>query len=163
MTQKKTFLCSKCSEQNLKDCSHCFVCGESGHRAVGCLKRSKNQGKRESVSVGGQPETGKEPKSQPVNSAAAQASTKHTNKKPNKQSKSKPHASSIKSATNSKVPLVGKKSLLKCLIGGYPVTVLFDSGSQVSIVDRQWVKRYIPTYAVRPLQELLNDELEVCS
>lgn len=42
--QKKTFLCPKCTEQNLQDCSHCFVCGEPGHRAVGCLKRSKNQG-----------------------------------------------------------------------------------------------------------------------
>ncbi|KAM8832950.1 uncharacterized protein AB9W97_003804 [Spinachia spinachia] len=42
--QKKTFLCQKCSEQNLQDCSHCFVCGESGHRAVGCLKRPKIQG-----------------------------------------------------------------------------------------------------------------------
>ena len=42
--QKKLYLCPKCTEQNLKDCSHCFVCGESGHRAVGCLMRPKKQG-----------------------------------------------------------------------------------------------------------------------
>lgn len=53
------------------------------------------------------------------------------------------------------------KSLLNVFIGGYSVTVLCDSGSQVSIVDRQWVKGYIPNYPVRQLQELLNDELEV--
>lgn len=41
------------------------------------------------------------------------------------------------------------------------MTVLFDSGSQVSLVDRQWVQRFIPNYQVRPLQELLNDGLEV--
>lgn len=45
------------------------------------------------------------------------------------------------------------------MIGGYPVTVLFDSGSQVSIVDRQWVKRHIPHYQVRPLAELIDDDL----
>ncbi|CAI5669467.1 unnamed protein product [Oreochromis niloticus] len=42
--QKKAFLCPKCTEQNLQDCSHCFVCCDSGHRAVGCLKRTKTQG-----------------------------------------------------------------------------------------------------------------------
>lgn len=41
---KKTPLCQRCIELNLQDCSHCFVCSESGHRAVGCLKRTKSQG-----------------------------------------------------------------------------------------------------------------------
>lgn len=60
-----------------------------------------------------------------------------------------------------KVPLVGKKSLLKCLTNGYPVRLLFDSGSQVTIVDRQWTKTHISSYPVRPLKDLLNDGLEV--
>lgn len=36
--------CPKCTEQNRQDCNHCFVCGEPGHRAVGCLKRTKFRG-----------------------------------------------------------------------------------------------------------------------
>lgn len=32
--------------------------------------------------------------------------------------------------------LIGKKCLLKCNLNGYAVTVLLDSGSQVSIIDR---------------------------
>lgn len=40
----KTFGCPNCVEQNRPDCCHCFICGEEGHRAVGCLKKSKNQG-----------------------------------------------------------------------------------------------------------------------
>ena len=40
----RTARCSKCTEQNLQECNHCFVCGEAGHRAVGCLKRAKVQG-----------------------------------------------------------------------------------------------------------------------
>ncbi|KAM9364124.1 uncharacterized protein KZ484_010419 [Pholidichthys leucotaenia] len=73
--QKKTYLCPKCTEQSLQECSHCFVCSESGHRAVGCLKRPKKSGKQESVSVKGQPEIGTESKSQPVNSSSVEAST----------------------------------------------------------------------------------------
>lgn len=40
----KTFGCPNCVEQNRSDCCHFFFCGEEGHRAVGCLKKPKNQG-----------------------------------------------------------------------------------------------------------------------
>lgn len=39
----KPYGCS-CVGQNRPDCCHCFSCGEESHRAVGCLKRQKNQG-----------------------------------------------------------------------------------------------------------------------
>lgn len=42
--RERTNGCPKCVEQGLPHCQHCFVCGEEGHRAVGCLKRQKNQG-----------------------------------------------------------------------------------------------------------------------
>ncbi len=31
-------MCPKCSAQDVTSCSHCFACGEDGHRAVGCLR-----------------------------------------------------------------------------------------------------------------------------
>ena len=40
----RTARCRACAEQDLQECNHCFVCGEAGHRAVGCLKRAKVQG-----------------------------------------------------------------------------------------------------------------------
>lgn len=40
----KTFGCPNCVEQNRPDCRHCFICGEEGHRAAGCLKKPRNQG-----------------------------------------------------------------------------------------------------------------------
>lgn len=46
-------------------------------------------------------------------------------------------------------------------MNGHPATVLFDTGSQVSIIDRAWAKVHIPSYAVRSLQELLETDLEV--
>lgn len=36
--------CSKCTEEERQECNHCFACGEAGHRAVGCVKRTRFQG-----------------------------------------------------------------------------------------------------------------------
>ncbi len=36
--------CTNCSQLGLENCNHCFVCGDAGHRAVGCLKRARQQG-----------------------------------------------------------------------------------------------------------------------
>lgn len=40
----KPYGCPSCVEQEKQDCKHCFICGEEGHRAAGCLKRPKRQG-----------------------------------------------------------------------------------------------------------------------
>lgn len=31
--------CKPCVQQNKATCQHCFVCGQAGHRAIGCLQR----------------------------------------------------------------------------------------------------------------------------
>lgn len=36
--------CTKCLEENRPDCTHCFHCGEEGHKAVGCLQKPTRQG-----------------------------------------------------------------------------------------------------------------------
>lgn len=40
----KTYGCPSCVEQGRHDCKHCFICGDEGHRAAGCLKRPRKQG-----------------------------------------------------------------------------------------------------------------------
>ena len=47
------------------------------------------------------------------------------------------------------------------MIGGYAATVLFDSGSLVSIIDQEWTSTHIPNYRLRPLSELLEEELSI--
>ena len=45
--EKKTrrpYGCPQCIAQAQPNCSHCFFCGEEGHRAIGCLKRQKQAG-----------------------------------------------------------------------------------------------------------------------
>lgn len=58
-------------------------------------------------------------------------------------------------------PLIGRKSLLKCSMAGYAVTVLLDTGANVSLLDRTWKNRYLPHQDVRPLSELINQDLDV--
>lgn len=36
--------CPRCNEEGRQECNHCFACGEAGHRAVGCVKRTRFQG-----------------------------------------------------------------------------------------------------------------------
>lgn len=31
--------CSECVEQSRVSCPHCFICGNAGHRAIGCLQK----------------------------------------------------------------------------------------------------------------------------
>ncbi|XP_041828199.1 uncharacterized protein LOC121631315 isoform X2 [Melanotaenia boesemani] len=40
----KSYGCPNCLEQDRQDCKHCFICGDEGHRAAGCLRRPKRQG-----------------------------------------------------------------------------------------------------------------------
>lgn len=53
--------------------------------------------------------------------------------------------------------LIGEKCTLKCHLSGYIVTVLLDSGAQVSIIDRSWKQKFLPELQVHPLSELMGD------
>lgn len=58
--------------------------------------------------------------------------------------------------------LVGEKCLLKCTMNGYTVSVLLDTGAQVSIMDYNWKEIYLPHVKLRPLTEIIDpQELEV--
>jgi len=58
-------------------------------------------------------------------------------------------------------PLVGCQSLLKCMMAGYLVTVVLDTGAGVSLLDHAWLNKYLPGQQVRPLSELMDDDLNV--
>ncbi len=61
------------------------------------------------------------------------------------------------------VKLIRKKALSQCNLNGLAVTALFDTGAQVSMIDRIWKDKYLPTVEVRPLVELMGmtEKLEV--
>lgn len=64
-----------------------------------------------------------------------------------------------KSPSQRVVKLIGNKCLLKCILSGYIMTVLLDSGAQVSIIDKSWKHKYLPQKEVRPLSELIGSRL----
>lgn len=42
-------------------------------------------------------------------------------------------------------------------MNGYPVTALFDTGAQVSLIDPNWRPKYIPHQDIHPLSELIGE------
>lgn len=59
------------------------------------------------------------------------------------------------------VGLVGKRCAVKKEISGYSVDVLWDTGTQVSIITNDFLRRNLPGVAVKDISELLNVELNL--
>lgn len=60
-------------------------------------------------------------------------------------------------------PLVGKKCLIDCHIQGQGVQALWDSGSQVTIIDELWKKVHLPHTRLKDISEMLDsaDTLDI--
>ncbi|KAL9964944.1 hypothetical protein ACROYT_G028661 [Oculina patagonica] len=54
------------------------------------------------------------------------------------------------------VRLVGRKCSVKCLLNGVETEALWDTGAQVSIVSRSWLRRCLPGCDIRDIAELLG-------
>ena len=54
------------------------------------------------------------------------------------------------------VRLVGRKCTVKCLLNGVETDALWDTGAQVSIISRSWLKRCLPGCDIRDMTELLG-------
>lgn len=151
----KPYGCDKCVELNLLDCTHCFYCGENGHRAVGGLKNQKTPGKLSVVSSRGQavtesrqsqPDISHNGESDKMSVAAWRCKDKDNvadgPRQTNLTSSTSSHA-----LTNSKgkclAKLIGRKALSECNRNGLAVTALLDSGAQVSMIDRYWKNKYL--------------------
>ena len=57
---------------------------------------------------------------------------------------------------NRLVKLIGRKPLFKCLLDGLETKVLWDTGSQVSVVDLDWLSIYAPQAELRPISDFLE-------
>lgn len=142
--------CPKCIEKGLSSCNHCFICGEAGHRALGCLKRGQTKNTNHSSAD-----------AHALSSCEQQCSTEAELPRENqahvKNNFVTPSPMDKENETRERVAqLVGKKCNIKCCINSYAVDCLFDTGAQVSLLDRQWVKTYLPDQKVRPLAELMG-------
>ena len=146
----KKYGCPSCLEKGTDACNHCFNCGDAGHRAVGCLKRWKTKSS-------GQP-------SADVHALSSSNCPSITKAEPKLGKRTQVQTNCVSSSRKSQVTeahervaqLVGRKCNIKCYINNYAMDCLLDTGAQVSILDRQWVKTYLPEHKLRPLAELMG-------
>ena len=59
------------------------------------------------------------------------------------------------------VRLVGEKPVLSCNLGAKKTDVLWDTGSMVSLVDRNWVAVNFPHAEIQSVSDFLDEKLEV--
>ena len=57
--------------------------------------------------------------------------------------------------------LVVKKCKVSCTLDGIPVKGLWDTGTQVSMVSKIWLRENLPSSKSRNLEELLGDEAQL--
>lgn len=58
------------------------------------------------------------------------------------------------------VNLVGEKCEVQCTIGGQIVTALWDTGAQVSLIDKHWLDTNEIQYEFKDLSGLMNLEIK---
>lgn len=148
----KQYGCSECVKKGASSCNHCFTCGQTGHRAVGCLKRGQVENTTQSSA-----------NAHFLDRSTEQCPTKselHTDEMAYvKANCVSPSLINTEAEAKEKVAqLVGRKCKVKCYINSYAADCILDSGAQVSILERQWVKTYLPDHKVRPLSELIGQQ-----
>lgn len=52
--------------------------------------------------------------------------------------------------------LIGKKCTVNCYLDGVPTQVLWDTGSQVCLINEKWRKEHLPHTKVRDTEEILG-------
>ncbi len=124
--------CTQCEQSNLEGrCEHCYKCSSSEHWAVGCRKRTVTRVTSNKIEI-----TSDLMENLPIDHLPE--GTWSTKQK--------------KTAS-----LVGRRCMVQCSLGGVNTSVLWDTGSQVSIVETEWKKRHLPDAEVRPVRELLEE------
>lgn len=159
--------CKNCQSINNGDqCNHCFRCGMSGHMSRDC-RTGKRPGKK----------TGQ------VNMAANTVTT--TSTQADTQDLYKLVTDSIqkleaKLAAKAEMPqeketvsvsllspnrrtrllnLIGKKYVISCSLNDVETKALWDTGSQVCLVNESWRQENMPNTTVRDLTELMGPEV----
>lgn len=54
--------------------------------------------------------------------------------------------------------LIGKRCLVQCLLDNIPMSVLWDTEAQASLVNEAWRSQYLPHTTIRPVEELLGHD-----
>ncbi|XP_078798076.1 uncharacterized protein LOC111946953 isoform X1 [Oryzias latipes] len=157
--------CKSCqAANNGEQCDHCFKCGRSGHLSRDC-RSGKTQGKG------------------PVNMAASTVITRPTQAETQElyqlvtdsiqklearlaaKTESTPDKETISvnllspNRRSQLLNLIGKKYVISCSLNDVETKALWDTGSQVCLINETWRQRNMPNTTVRDLIELVGPDM----
>ncbi|KAK7918699.1 hypothetical protein WMY93_009983 [Mugilogobius chulae] len=134
-TQRRA--CTACEESGQSNqCDHCFKCGLTGHFSRGCRGLEVQ-----------------------LTDRIKQLEAQLENSNKTHQGVSATYADPVSTRRHSKLQaLIGKKCLVDCCFEGVPTKALWDTGSQVTIINESWRSTYLPYVVTRDLQELLEED-----
>ncbi|CAI5672713.1 unnamed protein product [Oreochromis niloticus] len=125
--------CQQCQSSNTGNkCDHCYKCGSTEHWAAGC-RRKKCSANSSKIEIILNPE-GENHQTDPFSLKAP-----------------------LTGKQQQMAKLVGKRCQVRGFLGGVDTTILWDTGSQVSIVGTNWRKKHLPDAEVRSVEELLEE------
>ncbi|XP_035262887.1 uncharacterized protein LOC118221695 [Anguilla anguilla] len=162
--------CTACQQQGTAEqCRHCFKCGQTGHLSRGCLVQKRPAANPDSAKV--TIETNIPPTS-PVSSQSATAEEMHKllrnrirqlemeverNMKTGS-TEVATYASHLSLPRQAKLTaLIGKKCMVDCSLEGVATQALWDTGSQVTIINEKWRKSHLPHIQLRSTDEILGE------
>ena len=126
--------CQQCQVSNPEGrCNHCYKCGSAEHWSAGC-RAKKISATTNKIEISPHPGGDKDKVDQFTLTAPLSGKQQQAAK------------------------LVGKRCLVRAFLGGVDTTVLWDTGSQVSIVGDSWKRKYLPDVEVRPVEELMDEK-----
>ncbi|CAI5640554.1 unnamed protein product [Oreochromis niloticus] len=163
--------CKACQEQGTNDgCEHCFKCGQPGHLSRGCRGRRGAAERSEGTQAAIQ--TIAPPKSLiPIHAEAddklhellwnrirqLEAELEQSGKA--KETVGTTYASHLSLRCQAKLrALIGKKCMVDCFFEGVETQALWDTGSQVTIINENWRKSCFPHIQLRSTSELLGED-----
>ena len=163
--------CRGCQDNGEEEqCDHCFKCGLSGYLSTGCTTQRNTRGNTDTVNVKGQTVeyTSHVTQEQLSGSADTQTITRESIHQleerlrvergaPGGRLAGSAYVSHISSQHHSQLlRLIGKKCMVNCYLDGVKTRALWDTGSQVCLINDMWRKKCIPKVMVRSTEELLG-------
>ena len=164
--------CKLCQENGTGDqCGHCFKCGQSGHFSNGCRAQRKSAGTSGQVDVAGHhvtppaalPQSQGEPCSninELISDRIRQLEAREAELEQRElaiDNEGATYVSNLSLRGHSKLlKLIGKKCMVSCFFDGVATKALWDTGSQVSLINEKWRRDHLPHTMVRDTEEILG-------